>query len=148
MFFLSAFIPFISIFAISYYTIDSIFANKIDDGIRSNLQEVTSSLENSITNLNHVTQQLSYSGTVGKRMDGFLNPSSDIFELIEARDELKSELSVVTFTNPNIGLILYYFQKEGTTQFGNFPIKDHFLLSLCLCSSKPMELSTMVPISA
>ncbi len=76
-FFLSAFIPFISIFAISYYTIDSIFANKIDDGIRSNLQQVTSSLENSITNLNHVTQQLSYSGTVGKRIDQFLNPSSD-----------------------------------------------------------------------
>ena len=45
---------------------------------------------------------------------------------MEARDELKSELSVVTFTNPNIGLTLYYFQKDGTTQFGNFPIKDHF----------------------
>lgn len=126
LFFLSAFIPFISIFAISYYTIDSIFANKIDDGIRSNLQQVTSSLENSITNLNHVTQQLSYSGTSGKRLDEFLNPSADIFQLIEAREELKSELSVVTFTNPNIGLTLYYFQKEGTTQFGNFPIKERF----------------------
>lgn len=126
MFFLSAFIPFISIFAISYYTIDSIFANKINDGIRSNLQQVTSSLENSITNLNHVTQQLSYSGTIGKKLDEVLKPSSNIFELIEARDELKNELNVVTFTNPNIGLTLYYFQKEGTTQFANFPIKDRF----------------------
>lgn len=126
MFFLSAFIPFISIFAISYYTIDSIFANKINDGIRSNLQQVTSSLENSITNLNHVTQQLSYSGTLGKKLDEVLKPSSNIFELIEARDELKNELNVVTFTNPNIGLTLYYFQKEGTTQFANFPIKDRF----------------------
>ncbi|MEK4732033.1 sensor histidine kinase [Paenibacillus sp. FSL L8-0641] len=126
LFFLSAFIPFISIFAISYYTIDSIFANKINDGIRSNLQQVTSSLENSITNLNHVTQQLSYSGTIGKKLDEVLKPSSNIFELIEARDELKNELNVVTFTNPNIGLTLYYFQKEGTTQFANFPIKDRF----------------------
>ncbi|OMF70286.1 sensor histidine kinase [Paenibacillus peoriae] len=126
LFFLSAFIPFISIFAISYYTIDSIFANKINDGIRSNLQQVTSSLENSITNLNHVTQQLSYSGTLGKKLDEVLKPSSNIFELIEARDELKNELNVVTFTNPNIGLTSYYFQKEGTTQFANFPIKDRF----------------------
>ncbi|MMZ43421.1 putative sensor-like histidine kinase [compost metagenome] len=126
LFFLSAFIPFISIFAISYYTIDSIFVNKINDGIRSNLQQVTSSLENSITNLNHVTQQLSYSGTLGKKLDEVLKPSSNIFELIEARDELKNELNVVTFTNPNIGLTLYYFQKEGTTQFANFPIKDRF----------------------
>ncbi len=126
LFFLSAFIPFISIFAISYYTIDFIFANKINDGIRSNLQQVTSSLENSITNLNHVTQQLSYSGTLGKKLDEVLKPSSNIFELIEARDELKNELNVVTFTNPNIGLTLYYFQKEGTTQFANFPIKDRF----------------------
>ncbi|NMP10275.1 sensor histidine kinase [Paenibacillus polymyxa] len=126
LFFLSAFIPFISIFTISYYTIDSIFANKINDGIRSNLQQVTSSLENSITNLNHVTQQLSYSGTLGKKLDEVLKPSSNIFELVEARDELKNELNVVTFTNPNIGLTLYYFQKEGTTQFANFPIKDRF----------------------
>ncbi|MEC0125028.1 sensor histidine kinase [Paenibacillus pabuli] len=126
LFFLSAFIPFISIFAISYYTIDSIFANKIDDGIRSNLQQVTSSLENSITNLNHVTQQLSYSGTLGKKLDEVLKPSSNIFELIETRDELKSELNVVTFTNPNIGLTLYYFQEDSSTQFGNFPIKDRF----------------------
>ncbi|MGZ0041252.1 histidine kinase [Paenibacillus ottowii] len=128
LFFLSAFIPFISIFAISYYTIDSIFANKINDGIRSNLQQVTSSLENSITNLNHVTQQLSYSGTLGKKLDEVLKPSSNIIELIEARDELKNELNVVTFTNPNIGLTLYYFQKEGATQFANFPIKDRFAL--------------------
>ncbi|WDZ59755.1 sensor histidine kinase [Paenibacillus polymyxa] len=126
LFFLSAFIPFISIFIISYYTIDSIFANKINDGIRSNLQQVTSSLENSINNLNHVTQQLSYRGTLGKKLDEVLKPSSNIFELIEARDELKNELNVVTFTNPNIGLTLYYFQKEGTTQFANFPIKDRF----------------------
>ncbi|MFT9369591.1 sensor histidine kinase [Paenibacillus polymyxa] len=126
LFFLSAFIPFISIFAISYYTIDSIFVNKINDGIRSNLQQVTSSLENSITNLNHVTQQLSYSGTLGKKLDEVLKPSSNIIELIEARDELKNELNVVTFTNPNIGLTLYYFQKEGATQFANFPIKDRF----------------------
>ncbi|MCP3809894.1 histidine kinase [Paenibacillus sp. Lou8.1] len=126
LFFLSAFIPFISIFVISYYTIDSIFANKINDGIRSNLQQVTLSLENSINNLNHVTQQLSYRGTLGKKLDEVLKPSSNIFELIEARDELKNELNVVTFTNPNIGLTLYYFQKEGTTQFANFPIKDRF----------------------
>ncbi|MGW8441805.1 histidine kinase [Paenibacillus sp. S33] len=126
LFFLSAFIPFISIFEISYYTIDSIFANKINDGIRSNLQQVTSSLENSINNLNHVTQQLSYRGTLGEKLDEVLKPSSNIFELIEARDELKNELNVVTFTNPNIGLTLYYFQKEGTTQFANFPIKDRF----------------------
>ncbi|KAE8558052.1 sensor histidine kinase [Paenibacillus polymyxa] len=126
LFFLSAFIPFISIFAISSYTIDSIFVNKINDGIRSNLQQVTSSLENSITNLNHVTQQLSYRGTLGKKLDEVLKPSSNIIELIEARDELKNELNVVTFTNPNIGLTLYYFQKEGATQFANFPIKDRF----------------------
>lgn len=125
LFFLSAFIPFISIFIISYYTIDSIFINKIDDGIRGNLQQVTSSLENSITNLNHVTQQLSYSGTLGKKLDEVLKTSSGVFELIEARDELENELNVITFTNPNIGLILYYFQKDGTVQFNNFPIKDN-----------------------
>lgn len=126
LFLFSSIAPFLSIFILSYYTIDSIFANKIDNGIKSNLKQVTYSLENSITNLNHVTQQLSYKGTIGKQLNKVMQPNQDPFQRMESREELMSELSVVTFTNPNIGLTLYYFKNDGEVQFENFPIKEEF----------------------
>jgi len=126
LFLFSSIAPFLSIFILSYYTIDSIFANKIDSGIKSNLKQVTYSLENSITNLKHVTQQLSYKGTIGKQLNKVMEPNQDPFQRMESREELMSELSVVTFTNPNVGLTLYYFKNDGKVQFENFPIKDGF----------------------
>ncbi|WP_334073292.1 MULTISPECIES: sensor histidine kinase [Paenibacillus] len=126
LFLFSSIAPFLSIFILSYYTIDSIFANKIDNGIKSNLKQVTYSLENSITNLKHVTQQLSYEGTIGKQLNKVMQPDQDPFQRMESREELMSELSVVTFTNPNIGLTLYYFKNDGEVQFENFPIKEEF----------------------
>ncbi|AHV98328.1 sensor histidine kinase [Paenibacillus sabinae] len=126
LFLFSSLAPFLSIFIISYYTIDSIFVNKIDNGIKSNLKQVTFSLQNSITNLNHITQQLSYGGTIGKQLDEVLQSNQNQFQRMESRNELMSELNVVTFTNPNIGLVLYYFQDSGESEFENFPVKDHF----------------------
>lgn len=62
----TALIPFISIGLISYYTIYSLLTNKIQTGIQSNLKQVELSLENTITNLNHVSQQLAFQGAVGE----------------------------------------------------------------------------------
>jgi two-component system sensor histidine kinase YesM len=119
-------VPFLSIFLISYYTIDSIFNNKIENGILSNLRQVELSLGNSISNLNHISQQLAYGGTIGKQLEKVLQHKEDPFQQMQSRIQLKSELNLITFTNPNIGLTMYYFQKEGTTQFESFPIKENF----------------------
>ncbi|WP_410513658.1 histidine kinase [Paenibacillus sp. BR2-3] len=126
IFLLSSSIPFITIFIISYYTIDSIFNNKIESGIQSNLKQVELSFGNTFSNLNHISQQLAYSGTIGKQLDEVLHSSGDSFTNMKLRDELKSELNLITFMNPSIGLALYYFEKDDTTQFENFKVKDHF----------------------
>lgn len=126
IFLFSSLVPFLSIFIISYYTIDSIFDNKIQSGIQSNLRQVELSLGNSISSLNHISQQLAYGGTIGKQLDEVLQQSEDPFQRIKSRDQLKSELNMVTFTNPSIGLTMYYFQNDATIQFENFPIKHNF----------------------
>ncbi|WP_051775376.1 sensor histidine kinase [Paenibacillus tyrfis] len=126
IFFFSSLAPFLSIFLISYYTIDSIFGNKVESGIKSNLRQVELSLRNSISNLNHISQQLAYRGTLGKQLDEVLRQSEDPFQRMKSREELENELNLITFTNPNIGLTMYYFKKEGTVQFANFPIKENF----------------------
>ncbi|UJF33549.1 sensor histidine kinase [Paenibacillus hexagrammi] len=123
----SSLVPFLSIFVISYYTIDSIFDNKIKSGIQSNLRQVELSLGDSLSNLNHVSQQLAYGGTIGKQLDEVLHqPKDATYQLMQSRDQLKKELNVITFTNPSIDLTMYYFRDEGKIDFENFPVRDDF----------------------
>ncbi|MCY9691616.1 sensor histidine kinase [Paenibacillus alginolyticus] len=127
IFLCSTLIPFISIVLISYYAIYSILTNKIQSGIQSNLKQVELSLESTISNLNHVSQQLAFAGSVGKKLDQMLSlPASQSFERSQMISELKDELSLVTFTNPNIGLTLYYFQNDHTYDLENSGVKENF----------------------
>lgn len=123
----STLIPFLCIVLISYYTIYSILTNKIQAGIQSNLKQVGLSLESTISNLNHVSQQLAFAGSVGKKLDQMLSlPVEQSFERSKMLSDLKDELSLVTFTNPNIGLTFYYFQKDHTIYLENMGVKDTF----------------------
>lgn len=127
IFLCSTLIPFICIVLISYYTIYSILTNKIQNGIQSNLKQVELSLESTISNLNHVSQQLAFAGSVGKKLDQMLSLSpSQTYERSQMISTLRDELSLVTFTNPNIGLTLYYFQNDHTYDLENVGVKDYF----------------------
>lgn len=127
IFLCSTLIPFICIVFISYYAIYSILTNKIQSGIQSNLKQVELSLESTISNLNHVSQQLAFEGSVGKKLDQMLSlPATQSFERSQMISELKDELRLVTFTNPNIGLTLYYFENDHTYDLENSGVKDNF----------------------
>ncbi len=127
IFLVSSLIPFISIGLISYYTIYSILTNKIQSGIQSNLNQVELSLENTLSNLNHVSQQLAFEGSVGKKLDQLLSSTdSKPFERVKMKSNLKEELSLITFTNPSIGLTLYYFQDDHSYDLENSGVKDNF----------------------
>ncbi|WP_419876408.1 histidine kinase [Candidatus Pristimantibacillus sp. PTI5] len=126
IFLVSSLVPFLSIFIISNYTIDKIFDNKIESGINSNLRQVELSLGNSLSNLNHISQQLAYGGNIVKQIDEVLFQSLDRYQRVQTKNQLKSELNLITFSNPNIGLALYYIQKEDVIQFENFPVKEIF----------------------
>jgi two-component system sensor histidine kinase YesM len=125
IFMFSSLIPFLCICLISYFTIYSILTNKIQKGIQSNLRQVELSLQNSIDNLNHVSQQLAFGSTLGKELDELLE-TTDPFEQGQIASQLKSELNLVAFTNPSIGLLMYYFENDGSYQFENFAVKDDF----------------------
>lgn len=124
--FLSSFlIPFVSIILISYFTIYSILTNKIQTGIQNNLRQVELSLENSINNLNHVSQQLAFGGIIGNKLDDFLS-TDEPFERSKMLSDLKEELGLITFTNPSIGLTLYYFLNDNSYELENSGVKEHF----------------------
>jgi two-component system sensor histidine kinase YesM len=127
LFLLSSLIPFAGIATVSYFTIYSIVSDKIQNGLQSSLKQVELSLENAIDNLNHTSQQLSYEGSVGRKL-GELLSSTEPFERSQLTGDLKREFSVINFTNPSVGLTMYYFQDTQSYDFENFSVKPDFSL--------------------
>jgi len=125
IFLFSSLIPFICISMISYFTIKSILSNKIETGIRSNLKQVTLSLENSINSLNHISQQFAYEGTIVRELDELMR-TEEPFQRMKLQHQFKSKLNLITFTNPDIGLAMYYFENDQTYHFENLPVKYSF----------------------
>ncbi|WP_183603243.1 sensor histidine kinase [Paenibacillus phyllosphaerae] len=118
-------IPFILTCYASYNTISSILDKKLTSGIQSNLKQLRLSLDNTLSNLNHVSQQLSFEGSIGQQLEQFITAKQP-YERSFLTNQIKNQLNLVTFTNPNIGLTMYYFHDDGTFLFENYGVKDGF----------------------
>jgi two-component system sensor histidine kinase YesM len=118
-------IPFIFTCYLSYNTITSILNTKLQSGINSNLKQVKLSLENTLSNLNHVSQQLAFEGNIGKQLEQFMLAEQP-YDRSYLTDQIKYQLNLVTFTNPSIGLTMYYFHNDQSMLFENTGVKDSF----------------------
>jgi len=118
-------VPFICLGLASLFTINSILVNKVGSSIQSNLRQDVLTMENTLNNLNHVLQQITFGGGTNKLLEQ-LQYATEPFERIRLRNEMKSELNVITFSNPNIGLTMYYFKNTDEYDFENFPVRDPF----------------------
>ncbi|MFC4809930.1 sensor histidine kinase [Paenibacillus sp. GCM10023250] len=125
LFLISSLLPFIFVFFISYHTIYSILTNKIQDNLQSNLRQVELSLENAVNNLNSVSEQLAFKGSIGRDLEILLT-SNNAYERSQMTTQINAELNLITFTNTNVGLTMYYFQKDGLHQFENTGVKPDF----------------------
>ncbi|PLT48085.1 histidine kinase [Paenibacillus sp. FSL W8-1187] len=125
IYFLGSLVPFVFIVMISYYTINSILTNKLESSIQSNLSQVTLSLENSLSGLNHISQQFAYEGRTVKELDELIR-TEESFNRMKLQHQFKSKLNLITSTNPDIGLAMYYFEKDQSYRFANFPVKYSF----------------------
>ncbi|KKI92502.1 histidine kinase [Bacillus sp. SA1-12] len=116
-------IPFICTVLISYNAMTTILSSKLDAGIRSHLKNVQQSIESTIDNLNHVSQQLAIPGSVGTKLASYYY-SDEPYNRANLYHEIKTELNEITFTNPGIGLTMYYFEKENRYLFNTFGVKN------------------------
>jgi two-component system sensor histidine kinase YesM len=62
-------IPFICLGIISFSTIDSILSNKVEGAIQSRLKQDLISMENTLNNMNHVSQQLAFGGATNRLLE-------------------------------------------------------------------------------
>lgn len=125
LFVASTLIPFICTCYLSYKTINSILNTKLQTGIQSNLKQVMLSLENTLSNLNHVSQQLAFEGNIGKQLEQFMIADQP-YDRSYLTDQIKYQLNLVTFTNPNIGLTMYYFHNDRSFLFETTGVKESF----------------------
>ncbi|WP_206109255.1 histidine kinase [Paenibacillus sp. HB172176] len=125
IFLISSLTPFICLGFISFYTIDSIIGNKVENAFQSNLKQDLMLLENTLNNMNHVSQQLAYGGGANKLIEQ-LATEREPYEKLRLNNEIRTELNIITFSNPNIGLLLYYSPDDGTYEFENFRVREGF----------------------
>ncbi|MDD9271891.1 sensor histidine kinase [Paenibacillus sp. GCM10023248] len=120
--FISSLTPLILIGSISYFSMYAILQNKAEGGVKSNLHQVRLSLEETLGQLNHTSQQLAFDGRVGKSLESYL--SADLYEKKQLSDEIRSALSLIHFTNPTLGLMFYYFAEDNQKLFENFNVRE------------------------
>jgi len=118
-------VPFICVVLLSYHTMSTILSGNLKSNVRSNLKQVELSFENTISNLNHVSQQLAFQGSIGKKVDLLLS-SDEKFERSVLTEEINTELNLITYTNPTIGLVMYYSKDKGTYMFNNTIVKEDY----------------------
>jgi two-component system, sensor histidine kinase YesM len=71
MLFISSLTPLVLIGTISYFSMYAILKNKAEAGVKSNLHQVRISLENTLSQLNHTSQQLAFDGRVGQNLESY-----------------------------------------------------------------------------
>ncbi|MFD0693276.1 histidine kinase [Paenibacillus sp. GCM10027628] len=125
--FISSLTPLVLIGTISYFSMYAILKNKAEAGVKSNLHQVRLSLENTLSQLNHTSQQLAFDGRVGQKLESYL--TSDLYQKKLLKDEIQSQLNLIHFTNPTLGLIFYYLGNENQTLFENFSVRENRDLS-------------------
>lgn len=125
IFLISSLTPFICLGFLSFYTIDSIIGNKVESALQSNLKQDLLTLENTLNNLNHVSQQFAYGGSAIKRLEE-LETVQQPYEKLRLNNEIRGELNNITFSNPNIGLLMYYDATKNTYDFENFRVRGEF----------------------
>lgn len=110
---------------VSIYAIKSIQTNKIQAGIRSNLNQIRLSIESNISNLSSVSLQLSSMGNVGKEFGRFLI-SKQPYERSSLLNNMKEEITTISYSNPGVGLMMYYFGDNKTYLLENSGVKAAF----------------------
>ncbi|WNS46032.1 histidine kinase [Paenibacillus sp. MMS20-IR301] len=121
-------VPFICVAVLSYHTMSSILAGNLENSVKSNLKQAELSLERTISNLNHVSQQLAFQGSIGKKVDLLLS-SDQRFERAVLTEEINTELNLISFTNPTIGLMMYYSKENGSYMFNSSIVKEDYEIS-------------------
>lgn len=124
---MSTLIPLLLLGATSYLALQNVFQQKIENGIQNTLSQTRINLENTLSNMEYASLQLSQEGSVGQSLSKLLT-SHRVFEQMQLTTEIQRNMNLVNFTNPYLGVILYYFSDPKEIRFENRDIRTDFTI--------------------
>lgn len=104
----------------------SILTHKIRAGIDASLKQEAMGLENVLSNLDFVSKQFALDGQTAEKVKAYLN-TRKVTEKAEMMKDIEESLNVINFTNPNLGLTVYYNPNESNPiLFTNLAVSSSF----------------------
>ncbi len=114
----------------TYSSLHDILTTKIRSGIEASLRQEATGLENVLNNLDFVSKQLALDGQVVDRMNAYLAAGS-VTEKAEIMGTIEESLNVVNFTNPYLGLTVYYMpNSKDPILFTNLAVAGDFQVEM------------------
>ncbi|WP_157279854.1 sensor histidine kinase [Paenibacillus swuensis] len=110
-------VPVLLIGSMSYVAIYHILENKIQRGVELNLKQVRSKLETTLDNMNYVTKQQALDERTVNLLQAYRN--ADKYDRYLIKREFDSRMLLMKNTNPDIGMLFFYFPGEEGVLFEN-----------------------------
>lgn len=120
-------IPLIFTAFFSYNTMSTILKNKLYSTFNSDLQQIRLSMENTINDMNYVSQQIYFSENIRYKLISYLE-LEDSYERTALYNDINKELNLISFSNPNIGLSLIYIENDDQYLFNNQAVEEEFTI--------------------
>lgn len=118
-------IPLIFTALFSYHTMSTILKNKLYSTFNSDLQQIRLTLENTINDMNYVSQQIYFSENIRYKLNSYLE-DENTYERTALYNDINKELNLISFSNPNIGLSLIYIDNDDQYLFNSQAVKGEF----------------------
>lgn len=110
----------------TYNAMHSILKHKISAGIEASLKQEAMGIENLLSNLDFVSKQFALDGQTAARVNEFIQ-TEKVTEKVNLIQYIEDTFNVVNFTNPNVGLMVYYQEDiENPILFTNLSVRDEF----------------------
>jgi Predicted signal transduction protein with a C-terminal ATPase domain len=110
----------------TYSSLHSILTNKIRSGIDASLKQEATGLENVVNVLDFVSKQFALDGHIADLMNRYLTTDRTYDKAVIKKD-IEESMNVVNFTNPNLGLTVYYMpEAREPVLFTNLSVSPSF----------------------
>lgn len=124
---ISTVIPLALIGSLSYFSINSLIKNRVENGVQNNLHQARMNLENILNNLEYTSMQLAFDGSIGSKLASFME-TEDIYVKSVFQEQITDSISLVSYSNPNIGVIFYNFKEQSEVGFSNYTVRRDFAM--------------------
>jgi len=119
-------IPPLMLAVYTYSSMHSILKHKISAGIEASLKQEATGIENLLSNLDFVSKQFALDGQTAARVNEYMSTTS-LSEKVAMIEQIEATFNVVNFTNPNVGLMVYYHDNtEQPILFNNLSVREDF----------------------